>query len=682
MQYLQLTISLLASNKISAIRRCLDSLVPILMRIPSELIIVDTSGNPQVRNLVSQYTSHVIPFQWCNDFSKARNTGLQRAKGEWFMSIDDDEWLEDADEIIDFFASGEYRNYNSATYRQRNYTEWSGINYIHAYVARMVRLTPDTKFINTIHEYITPYKGPVKRFSIYAHHYGYVDNIVDSKTGRNIPLLENELREHKPTVHNYLQLCQEYMSAFKYAEAEKYAFKCLELDEPDNEKEKSWCLAYLPQFIRLQGDYQRTLEVGKQMLRHPFCTEISALLIYTDLMAACIKLVDHEKDIIIYGKNYHLGLERLDKRPEEWFFQSIGGLEEQQIKNLRYKVYLSGLKASAQILDQKSADFFLQCFPWGSNEIENFYQSFYTMLQKNENRSFLLDRFAGSGAEDPFISIIKAGVAWENNAIVSAQEYNIFAARSKNIIVFQEAVRLFLLSQGKISLDPWVDVMDIQQWKEVSKSTADKAELHNLADHIVTVKKHLAKFPVQALTMQITFQERLLAEGILEFDDQDLFQKMEQYCSWVQDYAALVYSKDMLLPENLHLMPQEHQFAVQMDRVFCALQNFDHAKILKELHQAINIYPPLCSAIRRMLPIITEKIERAEQDDQEFKMLGSQVKKMIRDLIQERRYPEAQPLIQQLSTLLPKDLELVRLRQELWTHLTDQGILRTSREDC
>ena len=123
MQYLQLTISLLASNKISAIRRCLDSLVPILMRIPSELIIVDTSGNPQVRNLVSQYTSHVIPFQWCNDFSKARNTGLQRAKGEWFMSIDDDEWLEDADEIIDFFASGEYRNYNSATYRQRNYTE-------------------------------------------------------------------------------------------------------------------------------------------------------------------------------------------------------------------------------------------------------------------------------------------------------------------------------------------------------------------------------------------------------------------------------------------------------------------------------------------------------------------------------------------------------------------------------
>ena len=111
----QLTISLLTSNQIHAIRRCLDSLVPILMQIPSELIIVDTSGEESVRELVSQYTDHVIPFQWCDDFSKARNVGLREAHGEWFMFIDDDEWLEETGEIIAFFASGEYKGYNSAT---------------------------------------------------------------------------------------------------------------------------------------------------------------------------------------------------------------------------------------------------------------------------------------------------------------------------------------------------------------------------------------------------------------------------------------------------------------------------------------------------------------------------------------------------------------------------------------
>ena len=112
----QLTISLLASNHIHAVRRCLDSLVPILMRIPSELIVVDTSGNDQLRELACQYTDHIVPFRWCDDFSKARNAGLKEAHGEWFMFIDDDEWLDETEEIITFFSSGEYMGYKSGTY--------------------------------------------------------------------------------------------------------------------------------------------------------------------------------------------------------------------------------------------------------------------------------------------------------------------------------------------------------------------------------------------------------------------------------------------------------------------------------------------------------------------------------------------------------------------------------------
>ena len=99
----QLTISLLASRQIHAVRKCLDSLIPILIKIPSELIVVDTSEDNDIRQLLLQYTPHVIPFRWCNDFSKARNTGIQIAQGEWFLFIDDDEWFEDPKEIITFF---------------------------------------------------------------------------------------------------------------------------------------------------------------------------------------------------------------------------------------------------------------------------------------------------------------------------------------------------------------------------------------------------------------------------------------------------------------------------------------------------------------------------------------------------------------------------------------------------
>ena len=93
---IQLSISLLASDRAASLERCLDSLRPLLMRIPSELIIVLTGTDERVRQIASQYTDHLIPFKWCNDFSAARNAGLREARGEWFLYIDDDEWFDDS----------------------------------------------------------------------------------------------------------------------------------------------------------------------------------------------------------------------------------------------------------------------------------------------------------------------------------------------------------------------------------------------------------------------------------------------------------------------------------------------------------------------------------------------------------------------------------------------------------
>ena len=106
---LQLTISLLVSDRKETLKRCLDSILPLLEEINSELIVVFTGKNPDILETVKQYTSHIIPFTWCNDFSKARNAGLIEAKGEWFLYLDDDEWFENVNEIIQFFKSGEYR---------------------------------------------------------------------------------------------------------------------------------------------------------------------------------------------------------------------------------------------------------------------------------------------------------------------------------------------------------------------------------------------------------------------------------------------------------------------------------------------------------------------------------------------------------------------------------------------
>ena len=95
---LPLTISLLASSRTATLERCLDSLKPLLLEVPAELIVVFTGTDERVRQIAERYTDQVIPFTWCNDFSAARNEGLKRAKGEWFLYLDDDEWFDDVTE--------------------------------------------------------------------------------------------------------------------------------------------------------------------------------------------------------------------------------------------------------------------------------------------------------------------------------------------------------------------------------------------------------------------------------------------------------------------------------------------------------------------------------------------------------------------------------------------------------
>ena len=63
-----LTISILISNRLDTVRKCLDSIKPLLEQVPSELILVDTGCGEQVRGIIEEYTDQIIEFEWCRDF--------------------------------------------------------------------------------------------------------------------------------------------------------------------------------------------------------------------------------------------------------------------------------------------------------------------------------------------------------------------------------------------------------------------------------------------------------------------------------------------------------------------------------------------------------------------------------------------------------------------------------------
>lgn len=208
-----LTISLLISNRPDTIPRCLDSLKLIMDKIPSELILIDTSKSEEIHNLLLTYTDQVYEFEWCKDFAKARNEGVRRANGKWFLYIDDDEWLADVDEIIEFFQSKKYKKEQCANIQVRNFLNLAYTEYTDLWVTRLFYLGDGAKFMGKIHEYIQPiYKEPVFLKAM-IYHSGYVFDTEEKKQAhfeRNKQLLLEAIKDEPKNLRWAAQLVQEY----------------------------------------------------------------------------------------------------------------------------------------------------------------------------------------------------------------------------------------------------------------------------------------------------------------------------------------------------------------------------------------------------------------------------------------------------------------------------------------
>lgn len=232
-----LTISLLVSGREDTTEKCLNSLRPLMEQVKSELILVDTGCGEVLKETLKTYTDQVVPFAWCDDFAKARNAGLARAQGEWFLFLDDDEWFEDVSPIVQFFASGEYREYEQAAYLVRNYRDMQGRTYSDDWVSRMIHIEEDTHFEGRVHESLVPARGKCKRLPAFAHHYGYVFQTEEDRKkhfARNANILEDLMAEEPQNMRWPLQMMQECLSmqdGVRLYEAAMAGIRIVELDD-------------------------------------------------------------------------------------------------------------------------------------------------------------------------------------------------------------------------------------------------------------------------------------------------------------------------------------------------------------------------------------------------------------------------------------------------------------------
>ncbi len=287
-----LSISILVSGRESTADKCIASLDRLRRRVPCELILVDTGCSEELRQWIKQKADKVIAFQWCNDFSAARNAGLQEASGEWFMFLDDDEWFEDTSRLEAFFLSGEYRGYASASYRIRNYMDMQGERWQDVSLPRMVRRNRDTRFVYPVHEMLWPRYEPEKYLEDFVHHYGYASaspEMNKEKHRRNLSLLLPAIEEDRYCMHHYLQAVMEYIAIEDLASALQTAEDGIRHYDSGRENDNSFYFGLCAAAVKirvLDGQYGEAAGKGKDLLEHIELSRLARASVYGDLAIA------------------------------------------------------------------------------------------------------------------------------------------------------------------------------------------------------------------------------------------------------------------------------------------------------------------------------------------------------------------------------------------------------------
>lgn len=359
-----LSISLLASNRKETTRKCLESLKPLRENLSSELIIVDTGCDEEMQQLISEYATKVVKFEWCHDFAKARNVGLKQAKGEWFLFIDDDEWFENVDDIIKFFKSGNYKKYAYANYIQRNYLDAKGMTYTDTWASRMVRLDKEIHFESKIHEYMTPIRGKCAAVNSYVHHYGYVYKDREDKMNhfrRNESLLLEMKEEEPDNMRWWVQLAQEYRSVSWDKELLDLAQEALKrfADRDEFQDNMNIGTFHVSVISALAGLKRReeALEAGIAALHDKRNTQLCYACVYLYLGEICLRLGKY-KDSEMYMQEYFRLYDFLSKEQGILFIQKSALLVNETFDSLKLKkaysiIICSGLKLKKTVYLKK-----------------------------------------------------------------------------------------------------------------------------------------------------------------------------------------------------------------------------------------------------------------------------------------------------------------------------------------
>ena len=716
-----LTISMLACGREKTLRKCLDSIVPLMEKVPSELIIVDTGCDEETRAMMQVYTDQIIPFTWCDDFSKARNVGLEKARGEWFMYLDDDEWFLDTKEIEDFFLSGDYKNYFYACYIQRNYTTYNRQLYTDAWVSRLARLDTGIRFVSTIHEYFYPLRDPYKLLHSVVEHFGYIYASKEEERQhikRNTVLLQKQMKKERDVIRWWIHLLQEYRAAEEFQQMQDLCregikhFRKFNDNVTNRDRGSFYCGLVEAQL--LSAYYEQAEEEIKNALKDKRNTQMCQMRLYNLGSEAYFKQKKYKEAREYcekYLEYYEILKDKEEERVEQEAFFVNNAFEPSGLFSTLCYYILSDLYLG----ETKAFEKHFWDFGWDS----------VLMLNKEFIRE-VVECMSKLPFEEVFVKAAKTMMSWkgldefwekvqeiEKKSAVSSEKQEQFWHLAR--IISQVDIPNYYVWYTKILYNDHIDeaenldecyrkmfqyVTDIFQLEDKVFEVARRRHI-DLGSRFAEIpfdrwklgidtffsNSSYEKIVERARVVEETFPQQITDEG-MEARYQYFFMKTAEakvvYGYSKDNFAALQeclrdfadkclrfyqrYFKESAFSGEMEMLPPPCRAAVRFRDLLHAQTKADRQQIGACLKAAVGVFGDFDPAVKAYTALYAAeekaKLETA-QISPEMRALAAQIKDKIRALLAQGMVAESFQVLQQLKTFIPGDPEVAELEKEV-----------------
>ncbi|MGF1673726.1 MAG: glycosyltransferase [Rivularia sp. (in: cyanobacteria)] len=140
---MKISLCMIVKNEESTLSKCLSS----AKKFVNEIVILDTGSTDKTVSIAQGFGAKIHHFEWCNDFSAARNEALKYVTGDWILVLDADETL--APEIIPQLREAIQREEYLLINLVRD--EIGAVQSPYSMVSRLFRNHPDIHFSRPYH---------------------------------------------------------------------------------------------------------------------------------------------------------------------------------------------------------------------------------------------------------------------------------------------------------------------------------------------------------------------------------------------------------------------------------------------------------------------------------------------------------------------------------------------------